>query len=609
MYRPFPWPINRRTGWGRRPPYAKVRARMERVLPTDGSAAFDRTRRAGLVLALVIAVPRLVLLLAGPDAQLSLLVDDASYYLEAARRVVESGIWPSMDGRNPTNGFHPLYMTLLVLAQRVAGTEPRLVIPLVTGIHLALNGIAAWMVGKVALRQVPGRAGWAAALLLALAPGWLAHGTLGVENSLSSLLLLVLVLRWDSRFSDPAAAHDRPIPWLIDGLLLGLAMLARTDAAIWGMVLLGWELWRSGIGNRRAWARAVGTGVVALVVVLPWLVVCVARFGTIVQDSSAALAARYDVEYGPRLSFGSFRTGVMHLGFWIFRLLWATGLVPLTGWVLGRAFAPGSERSRPAAWGGWITAVLCAVSLLLRANDPTDIRDIRVAAIELALGAAGVVIGLVSGPPRGMRREPVFAMLLVATGCIMVAYSFVFRGFQVWYSTGPCLAFALFVFARTAGFALAGRGRLAAALVVVMAVQSVLVVGALRSRGGIEGMHPRLIAEGTRLRDRLIELSAREQTPVRVGSFDSGELSYRLHPFPVANLDGVMNHRASVALRNRSLADYLAADGITHILSGSDRVNQFRRVSPFEVVPDSAWSAALGTEVLRIVSGPRAATR
>lgn len=571
---------------------------MERTPPLPDAPGSDRSRRAGIVLAMLVAAPRLAILFAGPDVHLSLLVDDASYYLEAARRTVEAGVWPTMDGRNPTNGFHPLYMGLLVLLQRVAGTEPRLIVPLVMGLHLALNGIAAWILGRLALRHAPGIPGWSAAILLALDPGWLAHGTLGVENSLSSLLLLVLVLRWDARFGDPVRARERPTGAWADGLLLGLAMLARTDAAIWGLVLITGGLWRSGWRDPDARRRALATGFVAFLVVLPWLIASIARFGTIVQDSSAALSARYQIEYGARFSIGSIRTGATQVGFWVYRMLWAGGLVPLTGWVLGRAFAPGSERPRNASWGGWITAALCALTLFLRANDPTDIRDVRSAGIELLCGAAALAVGLASGPPAGFRRRPALLMVLVATTLLVTAYAFVFRGFQVWYSTGPCLAFALFVFACTAGPALAGRRQLTGVLVGLMAIQSVLVVGGLRSRGGIEGMHPGLVSEGAALRERLTDRVANQ--PFRVGSFDSGEVSYLLHPFPITNLDGVMNHHASLAVRNRRFADYLKKDGITHILGSAGRVEQFRRVSPFDASPDSAWSEALGTEVWKV---------
>src|SRR5258706_1596646 len=100
------------------------------------------------ILLAALAAARLPFLLPGPDVQFSLLGDDAFYYLEAARRAAESGLWPSMDGRHPTNGFHPVYMLLLIALQRVVGTAPRLVIPLVMALNLALNGAAAGLAAR-----------------------------------------------------------------------------------------------------------------------------------------------------------------------------------------------------------------------------------------------------------------------------------------------------------------------------------------------------------------------------------------------------------------------------------------------------------------------------
>ncbi|HEY6867645.1 MAG TPA: hypothetical protein VI792_10320, partial [Candidatus Eisenbacteria bacterium] len=69
---------------------------------------------AGALVVAALAAVRLPFTLQRPDVQCSLLSDDAFYSLEAARRAVEAGQGPSMDGHHPTNGFHPLYMLLLV---------------------------------------------------------------------------------------------------------------------------------------------------------------------------------------------------------------------------------------------------------------------------------------------------------------------------------------------------------------------------------------------------------------------------------------------------------------------------------------------------------------
>ena len=46
-------------------------------------------------------------------------VEDTGYYLTAARNVVR-GAGVTLDGRNPTNGFHPLWLVILSAEARLA---------------------------------------------------------------------------------------------------------------------------------------------------------------------------------------------------------------------------------------------------------------------------------------------------------------------------------------------------------------------------------------------------------------------------------------------------------------------------------------------------------
>ena len=560
------------------------------------SDAWSGPLLAGVVLALV--VPRLVLLAAGPDAHLSLMVDDASYYLEAARRAVATGAWPNTDGMHPTNGFHPLYMGLLMLVQRLFGEAPRTVLPVVFALNLALNAGAIAVLVRV-LRRRAGRGFAAAALVLALDPGWLLHGTLAVENGLSSLLLLAVVLRWDARFGEdaPQAAWRARA---IDGVLLGLAILGRTDAALWAF---GYGLGALVVVTRARGLRAacVEVGAIALVaalVVAPWAIANLRLFGTLAQDSAAALALRYGLDQGPRLSPGGLRAAAMSVGFWLFRFLWAGGLVPVTAWLWGRILPLDRFRapSRTTIAGAFVMA-LAVVAMLLRANDTTDIRDGRIAALEMGLGTLGLVAGLISARAEGARWRPVHTLVVGVTLLDVMAYAVGFRGFQVWYATGPSLACVLLVASEAMPGALAGRRALATALVALMAVQCGLTVRDALARGGIEGMDRHILAEGEALRGRLEAFVADSPTPVVFGSFDSGELAYRIHPFPVINLDGVMNHEAAVAIQHRALAAYMRRVGVTHLLTSPLRIEQYRRVDPFAATFDSAATARLGLSV------------
>ncbi|MEY4375049.1 MAG: hypothetical protein RL760_1216, partial [Candidatus Eisenbacteria bacterium] len=427
------------------------------------------------VLALVLLLPRLVLALAGPDAQLSLMVDDASYYLEAARRAVATAAWPNTDGLHATNGFHPLYMGLLMLVHRVVGEAPRLVVPVVMAIDLALNAVAMGLLLR-ALERRGLRGGFVAALVLALGSAWWLHATMAVENSVSSLLLLVAALRWDARFGDgaPAPAWGARV---LDGVLLGLAVLGRTDA---GLFAVAYAIGAMGVvararGLRAALVEVAGIAVPALLVVAPWAWANLRLFGTVAQDSASALAVRYGLDHGPHLSPGGLRAELQGVGFWLYRFLWATGLVPVTAWAWGRIVPV--ERFRDARRDvvvGWLVLALAFVALLLRANGPLDIREPRMAALEVVIGLVAFVAGLVSSRPEGARWRPVFTVVSVAALFDVLAYAIGFRGFQVWYATGPTLVCVLFVASAALPGALAGRRALTAALVALMVAQGAL---------------------------------------------------------------------------------------------------------------------------------------
>ena len=550
------------------------------------------------MLAGVLALPRLVIALAGPDAQLSLMVDDASYYLEAARRAVATGSWPSTDGLHPTNGFHPLYMGLLMLVHLVVGDAPRAVVPVVMAIVLVVNALAMlWLLRALERRHL--RGGYTAAVVLALGAAWWLHATMAVENGVSSLLLLLAALRWDARFGAGAPAPS----WrarALDGVLIGLAILGRTDAALFAVAygLGAGVVVQRARGMREAFLEGLGIAAVAGLFVAPWAWANLNRFGTLAQDSAVALGVRYHLDHGAHLSRHGLVAELQGVGFWLYRFLWATGLVPLTAWAWGRIvpvdrFRAAGRDTRAA----WLVMVLAVVALVLRANGPLDIRVPRVAAVELALGLVAFVAGLVSSRPEGARWRPVFTVVSAAALLDVLAYAFGFRGFQVWYATGPTLACVLFVASAALPGALAGRRALAAVLVAILVVQSAWTLRDALVTGGIEGMDRHLIADGEALRARLESFTAASSTPVVFGSFDSGELAYKVHPFPVINLDGVMNHEAAVAIRERALARYMQRAGVTHLLTSPLRIEQYRRVEPFAARFDSAATAELGLSV------------
>ena len=68
----------------------------------------------------------------------------------------------------------------------------------------------------------------------------------------------------------------------------------------------------------------------------------------------------------------------------------------------------------------------------------------------------------------------------------------------------------------------------------------------------------------------------------------------------IANLDGVMNHDVARAIVRNDLAGRMRDDHLTHVITGQDRLDSFKQVSPFEAHMDSAASQQLGITVFRL---------
>jgi hypothetical protein len=89
-----------------------------------------------------------------------------------------------------------------------------------------------------------------------------------------------------------------------------------------------------------------------------------------------------------------------------------------------------------------------------------------------------------------------------------------------------------------------------------------------------------------------------------VGSFDSGQLSYRLWPYPVTNLDGVMNHAAATALEEGRFSEYLTRSGPAYVTGDAGRIAHFAAIAAFDVEPAASLSRETGLPIYRLI--PRA---
>lgn len=151
--------------------------------------------------------------------------DDAYYYFQVAENAA-SGYGLTVDRINPTNGFHPLWLALLIPIFALASNPITTGLTLVQLLILLLLALSAGLICRLALERFSPTTALLSALVLAL-PEYRNLAFTGVEAAVT-LLVLLLVAR------EMAVHPERldPEPHLADGrlgLLLAAAMLARLD--------------------------------------------------------------------------------------------------------------------------------------------------------------------------------------------------------------------------------------------------------------------------------------------------------------------------------------------------------------------------------------------
>jgi len=216
------------------------------------------------------------------------LPDDAFYYFTIAKRFVH-GEGLSFDGIHPTNGYHPLWMMMLLPIYGLGlehwdGVLGVLVLQAV--LDLLIVGCLYKFLSRYisnsqsSTRYLPAFI----SLVYALHPIVLIRGINGLETTATALVLLI----WNASFITNYLRTEKPkvIEALTFGIISGLLFLARTDMIIillaGGLALL---FKRKILGTAFYGIAAIS----ALVVVSPWLIWNMVTFGSIMQVSADAV--------------------------------------------------------------------------------------------------------------------------------------------------------------------------------------------------------------------------------------------------------------------------------------------------------------------------------
>lgn len=460
------------------------------------------------------------------------LPDDAYYTLAIARSIAR-GLGPSADGVHLTSGFQPLLALLLVPALR-ASEDPDTALRAALGLGALADALSAWLLGWLAARlagrlgeeRAAGVGAVVATSIWALSPTAIATSLNGLETSLAIACVLGAVAAWSI-----ARARGRLLAWASSGALLGLCLVARVDT-VFLVAAVGVATLARG-GPRAAAASAAG----GLLTVGPWWAYALARFGTIVPESGAAVREQALMYRAAGLNVRD-------------QLAWAAGAVtgpPLVDSTWLRE-----------ALGSGASAIGCAIGC----------------AIVLALFAVVRARGRLERAPDELRILATYAGCLFLFYALYLPATWFFRRYLAPVHALTTLAAALAV-ARAWRDAARWRPAALAGLAACGLVAIVAIARFATSRPAMtvdQGHHG---AKGYREPAR--QVLALAPPGAVIGSFQSGALGWFADGAPrrVVNLDGVVDGEAARAVRSARIGAFARSRGVTHLADWEVNVKLF----------------------------------
>jgi hypothetical protein len=257
-----------------------------------------------VVLAAAAAVHLAVAVLDFPTlARNGFLYDDSFYDFQIARHIAH-GDGPTFDGTHLTNGFQPLYVSLLVPFYWVAGANDTLPVHAALVLSALLAVASAYLLYRILARRVSEVAAIVAAGAWSFSPIVTRQTANGLETTLALFMLSATVCYYLERIRPGARVSRRGLVAM--GLLAAGSILARADL---GFLVLAMSLdyllvqrrRRAGYGWRAEFAIA---GATCLLACLPWMIYGVVAVGSPFPESGRA--TRFlALAYAPFFGLGS----------------------------------------------------------------------------------------------------------------------------------------------------------------------------------------------------------------------------------------------------------------------------------------------------------------
>ena len=190
--------------------------------------------------------------------------DDAFFYFRVAQNIVQ-GHGVTFDGINLTNGFHPLWMAVLLPVFAIAGEERLLALRIIVGVMAVLNAATGVMLFRLLKKYCSLIiAGFIALIWICYPPVHVITTTRGLESGLSAFLLVSLLFA-ASHWLETRSENNRSLMRLFGvGILGGLVLLSRLDNAFMVGFIGLWIALNTFPWNRLAIMDAVLIGISVL---------------------------------------------------------------------------------------------------------------------------------------------------------------------------------------------------------------------------------------------------------------------------------------------------------------------------------------------------------
>ncbi|MCP4231709.1 MAG: glycosyltransferase family 39 protein [bacterium] len=227
---------------------------------------------------------RFICLLMDTETLVTFLPDDSFYYFQLATNFI-NGNGTSVDGVHLTNGYHPLWMLVISPFFLLKEIDPIVPVKMVIVLSSFISVAVAYVVYRIIRTLTENRLLAIFGFLVYLFTRGIMYSDLIGEPSVLSNLLVAVGILAVARVAVSRAFSYKDAFFF--GLVSGLAMLARTDNALFVLVFASLIFFWS--SEKKRFLRLLVSGGVASLVVLPWLIWNLLSFGTIIQTSAYAI--------------------------------------------------------------------------------------------------------------------------------------------------------------------------------------------------------------------------------------------------------------------------------------------------------------------------------